>query len=206
VYNVDKNSTGGEKFMVLGILGFLGFIVCLVAVIGAAIKKSPNLKKWGIALTVCFVAFIIGVSTSSDNTKSVANNNTVEASTQEEKPTKTPEPTPSPEPTLSPEEVAKKAHDDWVEAQFSLWDGSHIELVKLVKENMNDPKSFEHAETKYLVLSTQEQIDTLGRGNIGDLYIYMKFRGANAFGGTILSEVEAVADYKNNTITILNDF
>jgi hypothetical protein len=71
---------------------------------------------------------------------------------------------------------------------------------------MNDPKTFEHVETKYLVITTQEQIDSIGQGEINDMYVYMKFSGSNAFGAIILSEVEAVASYENNTITIINDF
>lgn len=97
------------------------------------------------------------------------------------------------------------AYQEWITSQFSVWDGSHRELVSLVKDNMNDPKSFEHVETKYLVLQTQEQVDTVGQGKIGDLYIYMKFRGANAFGAIILSEVEALAEYDTNMIYILTD-
>jgi len=47
------------------------------------------------------------------------------------------------------EEKAKAEYQEWVERQFNAWDGSNIYLVKLVKENMNDPKSFEHIETRY---------------------------------------------------------
>ncbi|MCW6094559.1 hypothetical protein LAV60_15415 [Clostridium sporogenes] len=86
------------------------------------------------------------------------------------------------------EEKAK--FDEWVKRQFSAWDGSHRELVKLVKENMNDAKSFEHMETRY-------SVD--GRKGIK---VYMKFRGANAFGAKIINTVEAYANYKDNTITI----
>jgi hypothetical protein len=111
-----------------------------------------------------------------------------------------------PETTLSPEESEKAKHDEWVDSQFSLWDGSHSRLVKFVKENMNDSKSFEHVETTYLIISTQEQADLIGKGTIGDLYVYMKFRGANALGGTILSEVAAVIEYENNKLTVLNKF
>ncbi|MBY6963887.1 hypothetical protein HYH87_18280, partial [Clostridium botulinum] len=84
----------------------------------------------------------------------------------------------------------KAKFDEWVKRQFSGWDGSHRGLVKLVKENMNDAKSFEHMETKY-------SVD--GRNGIK---IYMKFRGANAFGAKVINTVEAYANYKDNTITI----
>lgn len=109
------------------------------------------------------------------------------------------------EPELTPEEQAVAVHQKWIESQFSEWDSSHRNLVKLVKESMNDPKSFEHVETKYLIIERQDQIDKMGRGAIGDLFIYMKFRGANAFGGIILSEVSAIAEYETNTIIILSE-
>lgn len=58
---------------------------------------------------------------------------------------------------------------------------------------MNDPKSFSHVETKYVRIRTDEHIKTVGNDvSEDDLYLYMKFRGTNSFGATILSEVEAV--------------
>lgn len=93
------------------------------------------------------------------------------------------------EPELSPEEKAKQDYHNWIQSQFSAWDGSHIHLVSLVKENMNDPKSFEHVETRYT-------------DNGDNLTVFMKFRGTNAFGGKILNSVNATADYKTNTIKI----
>lgn len=81
------------------------------------------------------------------------------------------------------EEEKRKAVTDRkarIEAQFSAWNGSHINLVTAVKRRMNDPKSFKHVETRY--------------GDKGDhLIVVMQFRGKNAFGGLILSEVVAKA-------------
>ena len=106
-------------------------------------------------------------------------------------PSKTPEPEPKVSEPVQPtgEEIAK-AYVKWIENQFSPWDGSHIDLVKLVKENMNDPKSFEHVETRY-----SDEKD--------GILIIMKFRGNNAFGGKVLNYVTAKADYKTNTIKII---
>ncbi len=199
--------------MAIGIIGFLGFSVCIIGLIVSAIKKKGTTKKWGIGIAVFLVAFVSSAILEGNKSPADQGNqadNTAEITQTTMAPTIAP---PTAAPTLSPEEKAQlaeaeaqKAHDDWVESQFSAWDGSHNEFVRLVKENMNDPKSFEHVETKYLVLSTQEQIDEVGKGEIGDLYIYMKFRGTNAFGGKILSEAEGLASYKKQTITILNEF
>lgn len=86
---------------------------------------------------------------------------------------------------------AKAKYDEWVKNQFSLWDGSHTALVKLVKENLNDPKSFEHVETTY--------------ADQGDhILVKMVYRAKNAFGGLILQNVTAKSDYKTNMINIIS--
>jgi hypothetical protein len=88
-------------------------------------------------------------------------------------------------------EKAKQKYQEWIENQFSLWDGSNTYLVDLVKENMNNPDSFKHVETRYV-----------DKGQGKGIVVYMKYRGTNAFGGVVTNYVEAFCDYKNNTITI----
>lgn len=119
-------------------------------------------------------------------------------------PTATPEPTPVP--TLSPAEIAKKAeeekinaaakkvadHKKWVDDLFSPWDGSCRDLVQLVKDNMNDPDSFKHVETRY---SNNED---------DSVTIIMKYRGKNGFGGVVTEYVEAKVDYTTNIISIVS--
>lgn len=88
--------------------------------------------------------------------------------------------------------IAKEnAYQAWVKAQFSAWDGSHRALVDAVKQNLNDKKSFEHEKTTYV--------------DKGDhLIIKMVYRAKNAFGGVVLQNVTAKADYKTNTISIIS--
>lgn len=81
------------------------------------------------------------------------------------------------EPELSPEEQRR----EFVEAQFSAWDGSHRELVKVVKDSMNDRRSFEHIETRYT-------------DNGDTIVLQMRFRGSNAFGALVQNTVIAEAD------------
>jgi len=86
---------------------------------------------------------------------------------------------------LTPEE----AREQKIGACFSGWDGSHRELEKLVKQSMNDPGSYEHVETRY--------------SDKGDyLAVYMKFRGKNAFGGTVVNWVTANCDLNCNVLQI----
>jgi hypothetical protein len=178
----------------LGLFGFFGFIICIIMTIVSVVKKKEK-KFWAIGIILTFSIFISAVI--SDSPDKTASNDTPKDTTSDQ--------ITIPETTLSKEEMEKKAHDDWVAAQFSLWDGSCTSFVKLVKDNMNNPKSFEHVETKYVVLSIKEQLEALeGKGEIGDLYVIMKFRGTNAFGGVITSQTDALLSYKNNTITLLS--
>ena len=81
-----------------------------------------------------------------------------------------------PQPT--PEEVAAKEKELlYGQHCLSLWDGSHSELVKLVKRRLNDPDSFDHVET------TTWPVRDDGRNSI-----MMTFRAKNGFGGVITSK------------------
>jgi hypothetical protein len=86
-------------------------------------------------------------------------------------------------------EKAAADYKEWVNNQFSAWDGSHVYLVNLVKENLNDPKSFQHVKTVYW-----------DKGSY--LIVKMTYRAKNAFGALILQNVTAKSDYKTDTITI----
>ena len=89
--------------------------------------------------------------------------------------------------------AAKAAEDyeNWISSQFSAWDGSNIYLVKLVKENLNDPHSFEHVETVYWNKGTY-------------ILVKMTYRANNAFGALILQNVTAKADYVSQTISVIS--
>ena len=76
-----------------------------------------------------------------------------------------------------------------IEMQFSSWDGSHSALKDYVKENMNDPSSFDHVKTTYA-----------DKGNY--LIIQMTFRGKNAFGAKVLQTVNAKVDLDGNILSI----
>lgn len=74
--------------------------------------------------------------------------------------------------------VSDDGRQSRIKRQFSPWDGSHYNLVKAVKANMNDPDSFEHIETKYVDQNDQ-------------LLVIMKYRGRNGFGGVVTEKVSA---------------
>ena len=76
-----------------------------------------------------------------------------------------------------------------IEQCFSAWDGSHIELTKLIKESMNDPDSYEHIETHYWDKDYA-------------IYIITSFRGRNAFGGVVKQTISAYSTMDCNIYNI----
>ena len=88
------------------------------------------------------------------------------------------------------EAVEKAQRKEKIEKMFSAWDGSLYSLVRYIKKSMNDPKSFDHIETRY-------------SDNGTDLTVFMKFRGKNAFGALVINSVMAKVDYEGNVISIL---
>lgn len=89
------------------------------------------------------------------------------------------------------EKKAVEDYENWIEGQFSIWDGSNKYLVKLLKEHLNDPKSFKHVETVYWDKGTY-------------IIVKMTYRANNAFGALILQNVTAKSDYINQTISIIS--
>lgn len=81
-------------------------------------------------------------------------------------------------------------HDKF-ESNFSAWDGSHIKLERLIEDNMNDPGSYEHVETRYrLVLNSEPK----------HAVVTTKFRGRNAYGGMVLNTVSAKVDIEDGAV------
>lgn len=75
-----------------------------------------------------------------------------------------------------------------VESQFG-WDGSHFQLVQLVKKTMHDPSSFEHVETGF-------------RDDITSIFIEMKYRGKNGFGALRTETQKARIDMEGNVLEV----
>ena len=80
--------------------------------------------------------------------------------------------------------------DEHIKKGFSAWDGSHRALTRIIKDAMNDPRSYEHAETVYW--------------DMGDhLVVRTTFRGKNAFGGTVKQWVKAKTDLDGNVLEVI---
>lgn len=78
------------------------------------------------------------------------------------------------------------------ESCLNTWDGSHTALVSYVEDNMNDPDSFEHVETRYILQKDYA-------------YVIMKFRGKNAFGGLVLNSISAKVDLDDCSIISIEE-
>ena len=77
-----------------------------------------------------------------------------------------------------------------IEKSFSVWDDSHIKLEKYIKENMNNPGSYEHIKTRYW--------------NMGDhLVIITEYRGTNKYGGIVSNWIKADTDINGNIRRII---
>ena len=83
----------------------------------------------------------------------------------------------------SPEEIAQQK----IERLFNPWDGSHLELTKVIKSNLKDPDSFEHIETTYLIQGDSMIVQT-------------KYRAKNSFGGVVVESVTAITDKETGTV------
>lgn len=105
------------------------------------------------------------------------------------------------------------ARNIWIREQFSAWDGSHRKLKELILENLNDEKSYDHIETTYIDVNSEERINNVNkilsdagysqRVEMDDLFISTQFSAKNAFGGTVKNTAYGIASYSNQTITLI---
>jgi len=72
---------------------------------------------------------------------------------------------------------------------MSSWDGSNRALERYIKANMNDPKSYEHIETRYSINYDK-----------GVAVLMTKFRGKNAFGGVVVNACVATQDINSGKL------
>ena len=107
----------------------------------------------------------------------------------------------------------KTERNQWITNQFSAWDGSHTVLKNLIKDRLNDEKSFSHIETTYIDVSTEDKKNQVNdilkqsgysqRVSVGDLFIITKFSAKNAFNATIKNTAFGIANYSANTVSLI---
>ncbi|MCO5249425.1 MAG: zinc ribbon domain-containing protein [Chitinophagales bacterium] len=79
-----------------------------------------------------------------------------------------------------------------LEEQFH-YNGSHIQLTRWIKNNMNNPKSYEHIKTVYWDMTDY-------------LIVQTDYRGENAFGALVQGTVKAKVDNNGNIIEIIEHY
>lgn len=117
------------------------------------------------------------------------------------------------EPAVTPYQNSDSARSEWIEEQFNPWNGAHYELERLIKENLNDEKSYKHIETIYWDIKDDEIKDYANnllsdfgsseRVEIGDLLISTKFSAKNAFNATVKCTAIGISSYKYNIVTLV---
>jgi hypothetical protein len=88
-------------------------------------------------------------------------------------------------------ETPEQARERKIKHAFSPWNGGHYALVKLTKDSMNDPKSFEHVNTQYWDMKEH-------------LVVRMDFRGKNAFGGMVKNFIIVKTTVDGKILEIIN--
>ena len=83
----------------------------------------------------------------------------------------------------------------------------------MILKNLNDEKSYDHIETTYIDVNSEERITSVNellseagysqRVEKDDLFISTQFSAKNAFGGTVKNTAYGIASYNNQTITLI---
>ena len=76
---------------------------------------------------------------------------------------------------------------------LSGWDGSNRGVVAALKDNLRDPDSFEHAETRLTPVNKQ-----------GEHLLIMKYRAANGFGGMNIGHLMATIQNSDCSFKIVS--
>lgn len=91
---------------------------------------------------------------------------------------------------IEPIKTKEELRDEKIRSEFSVWDGSHINLEKVIKKSLNDPESYKHIETSY-------------SDNKDYVLVKTVYSSKNGFGGVIKQSVWAKSDTNGNVIEIL---
>lgn len=89
------------------------------------------------------------------------------------------------------EDRLREQRQELVEAAFSAWDGSHKGLATFIKENMNNPKSYDHVKTTY-------------RDDGDYITVQTVFRGTNAFNAIVSNTVTAKCSVDGQVLEIIS--
>lgn len=87
-----------------------------------------------------------------------------------------------------------KTFQERVESHLNKWGGSHRELETYIKASMNDPGSYEHVSTKYIMPPDS---------TFNSAIFITTFRGKNAFGGITVQTVRARCNINTGKVEVI---
>ena len=82
--------------------------------------------------------------------------------------------------------AARKAE---IDQQFSHWDGSHMEVEAAIKQQMKNPDSFKHVETRYVEVPK-------------GLIVTTTYRGTNSFNAVVTQTAVAEVDLRGRVLSL----
>jgi hypothetical protein len=85
----------------------------------------------------------------------------------------------------------KSINAEKVKKQFSPYDGHHRNLERFIKDNMHDPDSYDHDDTRYTVYDDY-------------IIVITSYRGKNAFGGVVKNYTKAKISFDGEILQILD--
>lgn len=103
--------------------------------------------------------------------------------------------------TTTPEQKAAKAEReqqalaDRTRKGFhclSDWDGSSRSVIRVVKQRLKDPESFEHIKTRITPVNDK-----------GNHLVYMDYRAKNSFGGYVVDTAVATISNSCNNVSLV---
>ena len=109
----------------------------------------------------------------------------------------------------------QEEYDDWVSSKFSFRTGSNRTFVNLVKDRLNDKRSFEHEETSYIACNSDENLNLvnstlsaagLSTANRNDVYIVMDFTAKNGFNARVKQQAHGIIRYPREMLSYLQSY
>jgi hypothetical protein len=114
--------------------------------------------------------------------------------------------------TPASQQTQAAVYEDKVPEGYSIWDGDHTGLKKLIKNSMNDPGSYKFVDMNYIYIDsadTQKLINDVLKESgwsytvsVGDFLIMTEFSGKNALNSTVKNTAYGI-EYKDGSVRLL---
>lgn len=113
----------------------------------------------------------------------------------------------------SPQYGWSYVYDYWINQNFSMWDNSNKELNRMIKNKLNDEKSFKHKKTTLIKAINQSEVERINKAIAGsgfsnkvqlnDVFIAVDFSAKNGFNATVKARAFATLSYRTNELVLI---